>query len=115
MLLPMRRLALILALAPLPLLADPPEVVDAWVEGQTVYVTLRHPDTGWEHYADGWDVETADGTRIGMRVLFHPHVNEQPFTRSLRLDAPPPDAPLFVRARCLVDGWNEATTPLRRK
>ncbi len=46
-------------------------------------VTLKHPDSGWEHYADKWEVVGADGTIYGTRVLAHPHVNEQPFTRSL--------------------------------
>ncbi len=47
-------------------------------------VTLRHADQGWEHYADRWDVVSADGSTVyGERVLHHPHVNEQPFTRSL--------------------------------
>ena len=46
-------------------------------------VTLRHSDTGWDHYADRWDVMTPDGKVLGSRVLLHPHVNEQPFTRSL--------------------------------
>lgn len=46
-------------------------------------VTVRHDDTGWEHYADKWDVLTPDGTVLGSRTLYHPHVDEQPFTRSL--------------------------------
>ena len=46
-------------------------------------VTVRHADTGWDHYADGWDVLAPDGTVLGTRTLFHPHVGEQPFTRSL--------------------------------
>ncbi|MCP4072622.1 MAG: hypothetical protein GY742_12950 [Hyphomicrobiales bacterium] len=46
-------------------------------------VTLKHADSGWEHYADKWEVVGADGTIYGTRVLAHPHVNEQPFTRSL--------------------------------
>ncbi len=46
-------------------------------------VTLEHGDTGWDHYADGWEVLTPDGDVLGKRVLAHPHVNEQPFTRSL--------------------------------
>ena len=46
-------------------------------------VTLKHADEGWDHYADGWGVYLADGTELGYRVLAHPHVNEQPFTRSL--------------------------------
>lgn len=47
-------------------------------------VTLRHADSGWDHYANQWDVRTPDGkTVLGTRVLAHPHVSEQPFTRSL--------------------------------
>ncbi|NQU57363.1 MAG: hypothetical protein HQ513_09015 [Rhodospirillales bacterium] len=46
-------------------------------------VTLKHADNGWDHYADRWQVLGADGTVLGDRVLMHPHVNEQPFTRSL--------------------------------
>ena len=45
-------------------------------------VTVRHADTGWDHYADGWDVLAPDGTVLGTRVLTHPHGTEQPFTRS---------------------------------
>ena len=29
-------------------------------------VTLTHPDTGWDDYADGWRVEDADGTVLGV-------------------------------------------------
>ncbi len=46
-------------------------------------VTVRHADEGWEHYADRWEVLTPDGTILGTRVLLHPHVGEQPFTRGL--------------------------------
>ena len=46
-------------------------------------VTIRHADTGWDHYANGWGVYLEDGTELGYRVLVHPHVDEQPFTRSL--------------------------------
>jgi len=51
-------------------------------------VTLEHADTGWDHYANKWDVFDADGNLLGTRVLHHPHVNEQPFTRSLTLSIP---------------------------
>lgn len=46
-------------------------------------VTVRHADTGWDHYADAWEVRAPDGTVLGTRTLLHPHVAEQPFTRSL--------------------------------
>lgn len=55
-------------------------------EGTGTYrfdVTVRHGDTGWDHYADKWDVVAPDGTVLGTRELAHPHESEQPFTRSL--------------------------------
>lgn len=106
-------LLLLLALLPLPALADSPVVEDAWVTGHTVHVTLSHRDTGWQDYADGWEVLDAAGTRLGLRVLVHPHVNEQPFTRSLTLEALP-QGPLFVRPRGLVEGWSDTAYPVRR-
>jgi hypothetical protein len=46
-------------------------------------VTVLHSDTGWDHYADGWRIYAPNGDELGYRLLAHPHVNEQPFTRSL--------------------------------
>ena len=48
----------------------------------TFNVTLKHGDTGWDHYADAWEVRTESGKALGTRILAHPHVDEQPFTRS---------------------------------
>ncbi len=55
----------------------------------TFYVTVEHPDTGWEDYADGWDVVDMDSAVLKAnpddpftRLLLHPHEAEQPFTRS---------------------------------
>lgn len=79
-------------------------------------VTLSHPDTGWNHYADGWRVETMSGEVLETRVLSHPHVAEQPFTRSLNaISIPAGTQNVQIRAKCLVDGWSETATivPLR--
>ena len=68
------------------LLAGEVRIIDVKVVCQvdcTFSVTLGHADTGWEHYANQWDVVGLDGTLIKSRVLYHPHVDEQPFTRSL--------------------------------
>ena len=46
-------------------------------------VTLRHDDASWEHYANRWEILAPDGSILATRVLAHPHINEQPFTRSL--------------------------------
>ncbi|WP_164744893.1 hypothetical protein [Ponticoccus sp. LZ-14] len=76
-------------------------------------VTISHPDTGWDHYADGWEVVDAAGNRLGFRELLHPHVNEQPFTRSLSgVAIPAGTGQVFIRARCLVDGWAPELTPV---
>ncbi|MCB1331294.1 MAG: hypothetical protein KDK28_18385 [Maritimibacter sp.] len=107
-------LAAIAALLPVPALADAPEIVAARAEDRTIHVTLAHPDTGWDHYADGWEVVTEDGTALGLRTLVHPHETEQPFTRSLTLDAPLPDGTVYVRARCSVDGWGAARVEIAR-
>ena len=48
-----------------------------------ISATVRHADTGWDHYANRFEVLAPDGTVLGTRVLLHPHVDEQPFTRSL--------------------------------
>jgi hypothetical protein len=72
----------------------------------TFSVTLRHADEGWEHYADQWEVVSMDGETVyGRRVLFHPHVNEQPFTRFLSEVAVPAGvAEVAVRAHDKVHG-----------
>ncbi len=73
-------------------------------------VTLRHDDTGWDHYADGWEVLAPDGTSLGLRVLVHPHVEEMPFTRSLGGVAIPEGiTEVVIRARDNIDGWTEKT------
>ncbi len=73
----------------------------------TFSVTLRHADTGWEHYADGWRVVDEQGNELGMRVLYHPHENEQPFTRSLSgVNIPDGTTVIYVEARDKEHGWN---------
>jgi hypothetical protein len=54
--------------------------------GQNSYnftVTVSHKDAGWKHYANKWDIIDEKGIVLGTRILHHPHVGEQPFTRSL--------------------------------
>jgi len=93
---------------------------DAW----TFTVTVEHPDTGWDDYADGWDVVLPDGTVAKpnpadafTRVLLHPHENEQPFTRSQSgIVLPEGVTEVRVRAHDLVDGYGgkEVTVDLTR-
>ena len=67
-------------------------------------VTISHGDTGWDHYADGWGVYAMDGTELGYRVLAHPHVNEQPFTRSLTVKLPNDINEVIIKPRDSVHG-----------
>lgn len=80
-------------------------------------VTVRHADTGWDHYADRWQVETPDGRVLGTRVLLHPHETEQPFTRALGgVVIPPGVTEVIVRAHDSVhgDGGVSLRVELRR-
>lgn len=113
----MRRTVLILIAAFItsPALADDPQVIDVRVEKMgmvwSIHVTLEHPDTGWDHYADGWEVLDAEGNRLGYRELHHPHVNVQPFTRSLSgVFLPDGTREIHIRASCSVDSWSGETT-----
>lgn len=82
-------------------------------ETWTFHVTVEHPDKGWEDYADGWDVVLPDGTVVKpdaessfTRLLLHPHVNEQPFTRSQsNIVIPEGVTEVSVRAHDMVDGF----------
>jgi hypothetical protein len=79
----------------------------------TFHVTVEHPDTGWEDYADGWDVVTPEGEVLKpdpgapfTRLLLHPHVDEQPFTRSQSgVVVPAGTTEVRVRAHDIVDGY----------
>jgi hypothetical protein len=80
-------------------------------------VTVAHGDTGWDHYADKWDVVASDGTVLGTRVLLHPHETEQPFTRSLGgVKIPEGVSEVTLRAHDRVHGYGgkEVTVELPR-
>lgn len=74
-------------------------------------VTLEHKDEDWNHFADRWEVWTPDGkTLLDTRSLAHPHVDEQPFTRSLSgVDVPEGLSQVLIRAYDLVHGESPDT------
>lgn len=72
-----------------------------------VSTTLRHGDTGWSHYADAWRVVNEQGEDLGTRTLFHPHEQEQPFTRSHTVRIPKGTNIVYVEAHDKVHGWSE--------
>jgi len=63
-----------------------------------ISVSIKHTDEGWDHYADRWDIYTIDGRYIASRVLRHPHVHKQPFTRSLTTIIPGGVDKILIRA-----------------
>lgn len=110
----MKHIALTAALIPAAAFADPAVIEDATAtktgDSYRVSVTLSHGDTGWDDYADGWRVLAPDGTELGLRVLFHPHVEEQPFTRSQSGIVIPDELDhVLIEARTLPDGWGGET------
>jgi hypothetical protein len=73
----------------------------------TFNVTVRHDDSGWDHYADLWIVMDRDTEKVlGSRVLAHPHTTEQPFTRSLsRVRISDNIRYIEVRAKCKLHDY----------
>ena len=70
------------------------------------FISVLHDDTGWEHYADGFEILSVSGKIISKRVLAHPHVDEQPVTRDLRSVSIPDGATqIDVRAHDTVHGY----------
>lgn len=61
-------------------------------------VTLEHNDEDWKHFAKAWEVLDLDGNVLGARVLLHPHINEQPFTRSQTISIPENINQVTIRA-----------------
>ena len=107
----MRRLVILVAILPLSVFAGDAEIVGAQAARENgawrFDVTVRHADTGWEHYADAWRIVGPDGAVYGERILLHPHVDEQPFTRSLSgVVIPEGVRRVLIEARDTVDGWS---------
>jgi len=103
---------------PLALLASPVAAGDADViaadatntggNSWRVNATVQHGDTGWDHYANAFEVLGPDGSVLETRVLYHPHVNEQPFTRSVSVAVPEGVTQITVRAVDSVHGHGGA-------
>ncbi len=102
----MKKLILVSILFSASVYAQPPVVLKAEANVKTnqlfdIAVTIRHPDSGWDHYANEWIVVSGDGKEIAKRTLYHPHVNEQPFTRYVRDVVIPKDVTkVTITAKC---------------
>ncbi len=70
-------------------------------------VSLKHDDSGWDHYANSWQVMDEKGKLLVKRTLYHPHVKEQPFTRSSeRIFIPLSISKVWIRAGDNKSGLN---------
>ncbi len=111
-------LAIAIWLAPPEGLAGEPSVLDARASANsngtyTISATIFHKDEGWKHYADKFEVLSADGRLIATRVLYHPHEDEQPFTRTVSNVAVPVGSTfVIIRAHDLVHGYGTRTFSL---
>jgi len=73
-------------------------------DGYRFAVTLHHDDGGEPGYANWWQVERRDGTRLGRRDLRHPH-GSQPFTRDARVPVPSDVSCVVVRGHDQTHGY----------
>jgi len=67
-------------------------------------VTLHHDDNGEAGYANWWQIERLDGSRLGRRDLRHAHP-QQPFTRSEAVDVPETVGCVVVRGHDQTHGY----------
>ena len=115
-----KRTIALFALLATPAFADPASIEHVTFTKNggnfTFSVTIRHKDTGWDDYVDAWRIKDESGAVLGERSLAHPHVEEQPFTRSLSgVAIPTGTTAVWVEARDTVGGWASGDTkvPLR--
>jgi hypothetical protein len=101
--------------------ANEVEIVDVKVHQAanktwTFAVTLKHEDTGWDHYANEWQVIAPDDKILATRTLYHPHVNEQPFTRNTSgVEIPADITTVRIIARDTVHGHSKTAMQVNLK
>lgn len=106
---------IIALLIPFPALSGEADVINVEISktGVQTYsfaVTVLHADSGWEHYANKWDIIDNQGNILATRVLYHPHENEQPFTRNLAgVHIPQEIRSVTVRAHDLIHQYGGKT------
>jgi len=99
--------------------AGEPSVLDATAVANpngtySISATIAHGDEGWKHYADAFEVLDGRGSILATRVLYHPHVDEQPFTRSIAdVKVPVGLTQVTIRARDSVHGYGKRQFKLK--
>lgn len=77
-----------------------------------IAVTIQHDDSGWDHFADGFEVQAPDGTRLGYRELTRPNVGQRTQDVDMTgLKLPEGIGYVLIRTRCSLVGW--AAEPVR--
>jgi len=72
-----------------------------------VAITLRHADSGWDHYADGWRIVQSETNKVlGTKTLL-PHAKEQPFSSAMKVNIPDNVKHIYVEARDNIHGWSK--------
>lgn len=62
-------------------------------------ITVQHNDEGWEHYAKHVEILNMNRDKLlGSRLFHHPHVQEQPFTRTATVLFKEPVDQVIIRA-----------------
>ena len=107
----MKTLLTALTLSAAPALADAPQVVSAEMSQSgdhwSVTVVMSHEDSGWDHFASGFEVDMPDGTRIAYKELTRPHTDSTQIEASLGgLVIPPGTDQVLIRTRCSLVGWS---------
>ncbi|GAA1213965.1 hypothetical protein [Rhodoglobus aureus] len=63
-----------------------------------------------QQYADGWRVQSPDGTVLGEHTLGHDHASEQPFTRTQSgVDIPEGITEVTIEGRDQANGYGGTT------
>ena len=73
-------------------------------EGVRFDVTLHHDDDDEDGYANWWQLERLDGTRLGRRELAHAHGTRE-FTRSATIEVPDDSSCVVVRGHDETHGY----------
>jgi hypothetical protein len=86
--------------------------IESTADGYDFAVTLYHDDDGEDGYANWWQVERLDGTKLGRRDLTHAHGTRE-FTRSATIAVPDDVSCVVVRGHDQTHGYGGQAMTVR--
>lgn len=97
--------------------ADAPKVLSASATQDdglwTIKVTMSHVDTGWDHYAKGFELLSPDKKRLAYGEIARPHVGKKTIETTLTgITLPKGLTYVLIRTRCSLVGWASETERL---